>query len=520
MNPDRNSRIPRLLTTVDVRTLPISAHEAFVLSRIDGQSRVDEIALITGLEEDATYILLERLVGLGAAEWKDTPAKSGPASAVTKSAPIPPPTKSAPIPEVTKSLPTPAVTISAPIPPEQPVTKSAPAPSMVPITDSYASQLAEDVELDIDRKREILNMFRRLDSMNYYDVLGIARTADKKEIRAAYFELSKRFHPDSLFRKQLGAFKPKLEAIFNKLTEAYEALGKQKTRFNYDEYLAISEQTSDAALLLEAGEQTAEEEAKRLSSMPAAEEVLPGASMFPDEEVTLEHATLEPDDRKRLVQDRWRKALTHSPAARSNNPSVRPQSNRAAAGRELARSLAQLKDITGGMDPVRRHLSSARLAEETGNLVEAVNFARLALALAPDRVEVAKEHDRLRVALSAELAESYEKQAEYEESNDKWQAAAMSWAQVCVGRPNDAKANLRAAEAFMRVGMDLRSAKTFAQKAADLSPQDPTPHILLGRIFLALELKLNAKRELELAAKMDPGSELVRNLLNEIQKAG
>ncbi|MBK8172933.1 MAG: DnaJ domain-containing protein [Sandaracinaceae bacterium] len=501
MNLDRNSRIPRLIPSVDVRKLPLSAHEAFVLSRIDGQSRVDEIALITGLDDDTAYALLDRLVSLGAAEWKDKPiVRQGPNSAP-------------PIPDQ-------PVTKSAPAPPSQPATKSVPTPRMT-VSESYAAQLGEEVDLEPARRREILDMYRRLDTVSYYEVLGVPRNADKKEIRAAYFELSKRFHPDSLFRKRLGAFKPKMEGIFNKLTEAYEALGKLKTRTKYDEYLAISEQTSDARYMLEAGETTAEEEAKRASEVPVPEQELPGISSFPPDEITLEHATLELDERKRLVQDRWRKALTQSPTAHANAPSVRAQrspSSPAAAGRDLARSLAQIAGVTGGMDPVRRHMSSARLAEETGNLVEAVNFARLAQALAPERADIIKEHERLRLRLAAQLADSYEKQAEYEESHGKWQAAAMSWAQVCAGRPDNAASQLRAAEAYMRVGNDMRSAKSFAQKAADLSPNDAKAHVLLGRIFLALELKLNAKRELELALKMEPNNEVARALLDELSR--
>ena len=38
--------------------------------------------------------------------------------------------------------------------------------------------------------------------------------ADKKQIRTAYFAFSRSFHPDTMFRKELGSFKPKMVSVF------------------------------------------------------------------------------------------------------------------------------------------------------------------------------------------------------------------------------------------------------------------------------------------------------------------
>src|SRR5262249_26325644 len=78
-------------------------------------------------------------------------------------------------------------------------------------------------------------------------------------VRDAYFELSKVFHPDAYFGKQLGAFKPKMETVFKKLTEAYETLGKPKKRAEYDEYLQTTERTRAARQTLDSLEFSAAE---------------------------------------------------------------------------------------------------------------------------------------------------------------------------------------------------------------------------------------------------------------------
>jgi len=62
-------------------------------------------------------------------------------------------------------------------------------------------------------------------------------TAERPEIRTAYFSLAKEFHPDAYFGRDIGDTKAKLERIFRQITRAYEVLSRSKTRAEYDAYL-------------------------------------------------------------------------------------------------------------------------------------------------------------------------------------------------------------------------------------------------------------------------------------------
>jgi molecular chaperone DnaJ len=65
---------------------------------------------------------------------------------------------------------------------------------------------------------------------DYYEVLGISRTADAEEIKKSYRKLAVKFHPD----KNPGDHAA--EEKFKELGEAYEALSDPQRRATYDQY--------------------------------------------------------------------------------------------------------------------------------------------------------------------------------------------------------------------------------------------------------------------------------------------
>ena len=53
---------------------------------------------------------------------------------------------------------------------------------------------------------------------DYYEVLGVGRNADEKEIKRAYRKLAKQYHPD------MNPGDKKAEQKFKEITEAYNVL--------------------------------------------------------------------------------------------------------------------------------------------------------------------------------------------------------------------------------------------------------------------------------------------------------
>ena len=70
---------------------------------------------------------------------------------------------------------------------------------------------------------------------DYYELLGVARKANAKDIRAAFRKLARKYHPD------LNPGDKSAEEKFKQLQEAYDVLSDTKKRQMYDQYGFYSE---------------------------------------------------------------------------------------------------------------------------------------------------------------------------------------------------------------------------------------------------------------------------------------
>lgn len=198
-------RIPRLAPGCDPARLSLTPAEGYLLSRIDGATPLALLRQIAALPPAHVDRCLELWVKEGVVEWGRPGAH--PAAGTTQ--------------------------LQAP--PASGASPGALAPGIDPTLD-----------LPVEMQQRVIE-FEALLSQPYHEILGVAPDADPKTIKQAYFGLSKQFHPDRYFRRNLGPYAVRVETIFKKVLEAYELLTDPATRAEVQRNLVAADAAAAAA---------------------------------------------------------------------------------------------------------------------------------------------------------------------------------------------------------------------------------------------------------------------------------
>ena len=110
-----------------------------------------------------------------------------------------------------------------------------------PAKESQPAEKAGDDEANVDA---FLERLRRAES--HYDVLGVESSAPPSELKTAYYDLARRYHPDR-FRKADPALLTRLESAFARITQAYDTLRDDALRSNYNAKLQARKRAQQVA---------------------------------------------------------------------------------------------------------------------------------------------------------------------------------------------------------------------------------------------------------------------------------
>lgn len=90
------------------------------------------------------------------------------------------------------------------------------------------SRLSRLPNLAINLKANLHASNPRWAAKNYYEILALSQNASQAEVKKAYYSLAKKYHPDR------NPDDPRAAATFQNISEAYEVLGDQEKRKEYD----------------------------------------------------------------------------------------------------------------------------------------------------------------------------------------------------------------------------------------------------------------------------------------------
>lgn len=80
----------------------------------------------------------------------------------------------------------------------------------------------------------IIAAYATMKQQNHHDVLGVTREATAAQIKQAYYRLAQRYHPDGSLGTSSPELRRKLEALFDRIAEAYVALSSHAQRPPHD----------------------------------------------------------------------------------------------------------------------------------------------------------------------------------------------------------------------------------------------------------------------------------------------
>lgn len=487
----------------EVTGLPLGALEAFVLSQVDGQSTLEEIASIAGLELAAATRLAERLVELGAVRTpgKDRKTKAPPSMRPRRGDPRAEPVSEAPRP------PTQRPSIRPPTRKSIRVSTAAPSRPVV-----------EVCELDDATQATILALEAKLSGSDLYVALGIERDAVRKAAKNAYFALASKYHPDRFFKKKLGPMRASIERIFHRLTEAHDVLTDAARREQYDKTLPPAPtpaRVSKAPPSSGRASQAPRSSSRPSKAPPASGKVSARPSKVPPASMKVSArpsklAPASPPISARVadisvvsVQPSSRApVIMPSRAPPSLKPSMRP------ASRSIAPEIQRRIDV---------FVQAAEDALRKNDVIAAANNYRLALQNSNDpilrsKLEMVDDMAKLRrFELSLPRGRAAER-------DGKWVDAAFEYGRAHEARPTAETAE-RTANALRLSGGDLDRALALAEYAVARVTQDVGYRVTLGEILFALRNLDRAIEECDRVIAVAPNEARAKQLAASLKKA-
>ncbi len=552
----------------DVKKLPLSAVEAYVLSRLDGQLDLETVAEMTGLDADEVARVGAYLVELGAAvraggsqptatrtsagsyglRGGDDP-RAEPATTATRrrdpraeetmhpgpkpGTQRPPKGKTVAPPKTVR--PAKGKTMAPPkaktVAPPKGKTMAPPkgktiAPPKTGKTVRPPRTMRPDAAAPADDETllaAIAALEAKTSKGSYYEVLGVARDADKKAIKRAYFALAAEAHPDRFFGKKIGAGRARVELVFRRITEAHDALTDPQMRRNYDARLPpLPKAPAPPPRKTSKGMKAV---SRRMAAVkveaPVVEAPPPVAITAPPISVGDIAISVAPP----IAHPSSVPAMRPPPPGSGSTPNVVASS---APPQDAAPISARAVSVPRASD-LRAGMLAAHTQARVDMLVKAGEEAMAAndIVTAANNYRLALDHrEDLRLRFIYEDLDARSRQLRFDkhitaakaaEREQRWADAAIFLQRANEATP-DCDVAARAATALRLSDGDLQKAFVLAEQAVTIAPRNPEYRLGLAVVCLLTKRSERAKEEAEEARRLAPKDEAIQARARDIAK--
>ena len=299
----------------------------------------------------------------------------------------------------------------------------------------------------------------------YYQLLGTAPDSSKDDITSAYYKLSRDWHPDRHYRRDLGDYKSKLEIVFIHINKAYKLLSDddQRRRYNRDNKALVEMARAD--------------QTKKTKPNKA-----------PQKEMDAE--TLARRKRRRAKRLAERKAAQERINARKDD--------------SRTRAIKKLRAQARGQNQrAKRYFEQGKKDYDEGNISKAVSSLHLAVQFDKDNREYRALYELARSEASESAAVQAVQSGESAESFQNYREAMHHYQRACDLNPDDGLPFYRLALLTLKIEQDNRTALGLLRTAVGKSPRNVEIRLKLAELYGVLGMNLNARREYQTVLSID-----------------
>lgn len=312
------------------------------------------------------------------------------------------------------------------------------------------------IDLKNDQQMAINLAFDGIENKTFYEILLLPRTADEKAIKRSYYRLSKEYHPDKFYRKRLGAYKERLEVIFNKVNEAYRVLSDPEARDDYD-VLVFGKEGKDAA--------------------------------SPTEATTTVNFVVDAEKLRAAEKSSKQKVTQGSPRKKKKAPPKFMQNFQ----KQVALRVAKAK----------RHMKDGQAAVEAGNHQEAASHFQAAMTLDPRNIRAKALYKKSSAQYRNKQADALYKQAQDALLAEDTKRAAELMQKAVDCKPTRGKYYNEFGKLVTEHTLQQRVGLELLRKAVELESRNVDYTLDLAKAYEGLGMPSNAVRAYERVLHLD-----------------
>lgn len=437
------------------------------------------------------------------------------------------------------------------------------------------SDAGDPVELSEDERHTIDAIYERRLTATHYEILGVARDADRRTIRDAYFALSQRFHPDVFFKRSLGPYRARIDELFRVLTRAYDVLGNARQRAGYDLHIASLESPSrpppavpEVQDIVASARKAAQTQPNvpsvgsqpkvravvahspappaHASSAPPPPQAAPnppppmrttprpvmppiGTAVVPQAPPVQPAAPppaasakmtpalplqpLDPETLRRARESMARRLSSAMPGGPRppGAPPARPSAPGGVPATAAPSSNAHNQQVDRAAS-VAQFVATAEEAQKKGDFTAAAEALKQALAMKKDDEALRLRYEAMRKLVVTQQVDMHINQARDAMREGQAMSAAQHWERAWEGRPTDLQLLLNAAEVLGKYTKEHKRATDLAQRVVMTEPNNVKAHVLLATVFLKAGLKASARASIEAVMRLDPNHASLKEL--------